>query len=114
MARKMEAEPRTPKEFAVKLMTMERFGSIAVREFCNQAADEWKQDCDRLIELADILMKAVETAWRKEDDELTGTYLYLYYDLQDVAKDNLNPAEYSRFCRSMEKRNVRVDIFQIL
>ena len=92
------------KEFSKELKEAERFGQTAVRVTCESAMQEGNQDYEWLMGLANTFLQAADRAHCRKDDEMVGTYLVLYHELCDFAREHLNREQYHRFCENQEDR----------
>ena len=88
----------SPKEFRRDLKKAERIGLEAVREVCTAAMKEENLDYDRLMALSKALLEGADSTNCKNNKALTGTYLFLYHNLWEYAKNHLELKDYHRFC----------------
>ena len=87
-----------PPEFRKDLAEAERIGLKAIEEVVNAAMKEENLDYDRLMALSKALLEGADSANCKNNKALTGTYLFLYHNLWEYAKNHLEPKDYHRFC----------------
>ena len=86
------------KEFRKELSEAERFGSVAVRMTVGEALEKWGSDLEILADLAHL---CEEKAFAWFEDELTGTWLFLYDQIWHYARNHLNQEMYHRFCKQL-------------
>lgn len=86
------------RDFRKELSEAGRFGSTAVRVTMDAALEAWGSDPERLSELAAMCEKE---AFECRDDELTGTWLFLYDQVWNYARIHLKQEDYHRFCVSL-------------
>jgi len=84
--------------FKKELEAAERFGNMSVRVTVEIGLERWKKDYERLAWMSDLMIQQADQAELKGDEELMGTYLCLFHEVWDCAKENLSPDEYHDFC----------------
>jgi len=82
-----------PRKFYKEMAEAERFGGVCIRETWDAAMGK-SSDCDYLIMLSQLLLRFAGQAAA----EVAGTYLLLYHNLCDHAREVLAPVDYHRFC----------------
>jgi len=91
-------KPQTPARIRKDLEEAERFGNMAVREVCTAALEKQEPDYNQLLMWAQAILDAADCAHSKGSKDLTGTYLFLYHNLWEYAKNHLSLEEYHHFC----------------
>lgn len=91
-------KPQTPSRILKDLEKAERLGNEAVREVCTAAMNKENPNYDELIAWARALLEAADSAHCKSNTDVTGTYLFLYHNLWEYAKNHLSLEEYHLFC----------------
>ena len=86
------------RDFEKELAGAEQFGNLAVRDTCNAGMEQWGKDHESLAELSYYLLHAAERANRRNNHDLTGTYLMLIMNVWEYARKNLSREDYHLFC----------------
>ena len=89
---------QNPSRIVKDLEKAERCGNMAVREVCQAAIEKQEPDYEELLSWSKALLQAADSAHCRNNNELTGTYLFLYHNLWEYAKTHLSMAEYHLFC----------------
>ena len=88
--------------FKELLIEAEGCGTVAVRTIAEAGIERWRDDCERLIQLAELARLQACLANFRGDSDLTGTWLQLDIQICDCAKENLPAEDYHRFCEKVE------------
>lgn len=85
-------------EFRKELLESVRFGDAAVRITMENVLHQWNGDCTTLAELAAL---CEDMAFTDRENGLTATWLFLYDQVWDCARERLNQKEYHCFCKML-------------
>ena len=94
---------RDIQEFSRELIATERLGCLEVSRLCTEAIEKWGVDCFALSDLVDLLLQETDRVAAREDDLLTGTFLMLYQNACDFARNHLSREGYHYFCERQTK-----------
>ena len=84
--------------FKKELAAAERFGNMSVRVTVEIGLERWQKDYETLAWMSDLMIQQADQAELNGDEELMGTYLCLFHEVWDCAKESLSPEEYHDFC----------------
>ena len=98
-------------DFRKELIDAERFGLMAVRTTFGNYLERWKHEYESLAILSGFLLHQANCENLRADTELTGTYLLLFHQTWDCARENLFSEDYHVFCiYSRTRENLLFDL----